>query len=120
MTSDRTTTVRALIELAAPLETIAGRLGQLPWDFEGKPVELRSEHLERILCDFLNGAFAAAEVERWANLVECREDIDFEAGRKQWIGEVVHELANPVLTQALDRERARALLAGAPMPRRRQ
>jgi hypothetical protein len=50
-------------------------------------------------------------VERWANLIEGREDISFEGKHEKWIAETVYELANPALTAQLDITRARELIA---------
>ena len=59
---------------------------------------------------FLAGRTSAIEVENWANAIEGRDDIGFEPANEQLLRELVHELANPLLTQPLTRERAIELL----------
>jgi hypothetical protein len=82
--------------------------------YSGKGVELRANHALKILTLFLEDALTPNEVEKWADLVECREDIYFEKSSKQWIDRVIHELANPLLTRSLDKQRANELIEGMP------
>lgn len=114
MSKDRVESVRSLVELSHPLDSIAEQLRGFEWDYEGKPVELRPHHLVKILTAFLNDKLADADVEKWANLVECREDIEFEGASSNWIETVIHELANPAITTPLSKVRAKELLAGVP------
>jgi len=113
MTSDemkRLAVVSDLLELARPVEEIAAQLAAMEWDYEGDGVELARRHLSAVLRLYLEAALLAKDVEVWANLIETREDVCFEAGYEQQIEEVLYELANPTLTQPLDQGRASTLL----------
>ena len=113
MNQNRLEIVKSLIELSRPLDAVAVTICEFSWDYEGEPVELRREHLVSVLSRYLSGKLSASDVEKWANLLEGRDDICFEKGSEEWINEVVYELANPSLTMPLDIDRARILIVGA-------
>ncbi len=45
---------------------------------------------------YLAGEISTQEVEDWANLIECRDDIGYED-----VADVLHILANPLITYEL-------------------
>lgn len=63
-----------------------------------------------VLQRFIEGAFHTQAVEDWANLVEGRDGIGFEAGWKDELSEAIHTLANPYLTSRLNIELAKELI----------
>lgn len=63
-----------------------------------------------ILRRYLEGTLSDKDIETWANLIEAREDICFETRFEKQTKEILYELANPTLTQPLDRKRANVLL----------
>ena len=107
---DRLALVRELLEFSRPLEEVMARLAMLDWDFEGRGVELTKKHLSTALQRYIQNELTEFEIELWANQIEGREDIEFEADSVKEIDDVLHELANPALTQRLDYARARILL----------
>ena len=110
MNKDRLEVVRSLIEFSHPLDLVTEQIRSFEWDYEGQPVELTSQHLIKVLNTFIDGKMSANDVEKWANLVEGREDISFESASKKLIEQVMHELANPVITTPLDKNRAKKLI----------
>jgi hypothetical protein len=102
--------VRVLLEMTMPLERIVGQLAEMAWDYEGEGVDLTQGHLASVLQRYLRAEVSEADVEVWANQVEGRDDVQLEAGSELIIEEVLHELANPLLTQPLDRIRAQQVL----------
>ena len=113
MNQKRFEVVKSLIELSCPLDVIAATICEFNWDYEGEPVELSRKHFVNALSLYMSGELSASEVEKWANLLEGREDIFFEKGSEEWIEEVMYELANPSLTVPLDIDHARTLIASA-------
>jgi hypothetical protein len=113
MTNDRLETIRLLIELSLPLESIAARVRIIDWDYDGETIELDRAHVANVLTRYLDGTLSAVDVERWANLLEGREDISFDARSSDWLDEVIFQLANPGMTAALDAELAAKLIAEA-------
>jgi hypothetical protein len=113
MTESRLETIGSLVELTGPLDTVAARVRTLEWDYEGETVILRRAHIAFALDQYLSGALSDVDVERWANLIEGREDISFEPRHEDWLDEVIFQLANPGMTVALDAELAAKLIAEA-------
>jgi hypothetical protein len=108
--NNRLALVRQLLEISAPLEEIMKRLSMMDWEYEGDGVKLTKRHLAAALARYLRGELTVSDVENWANQIEGREDVQFEAGSEQLIGSILYEIANPTLTYPLDIVRARALL----------
>jgi len=108
---ERARLLETLISLSEPLKTVIARLRALPWDFEGNLVTLTARNLTSVLSRYIRGELQESDVENWANAIECRDAIGFEDGREGKPRECLHELANPLLTQPLTRERAQELIA---------
>lgn len=108
---ERLALIGELLALARPLEGLADDIAKLGWDFDGKGAELRSEHLRSVLSRYRDGALSAEEVERWANLIEGREDVCVQEVSQSQVGDVLCELANPLMTRPLSRVRVDELLA---------
>lgn len=93
----RTELVEALIAFREPLESLWAELRQYGWDCEEELAVLNPEDVIAVLSRFISGDISANDVEAWANLLECREDIGFAAGHEEPLGEAVYWLANPVI-----------------------
>jgi len=106
----RVALIEELLQMARPISEVARALSNLEWDYEGEGVTLAKHHLTSVLERFLLGELDASEVERWANLVEGRDDVDISTAGRHAL-DALHELANPLLTQALSVERARTLVS---------
>ncbi|EGQ9730915.1 hypothetical protein ACJXBB_001696 [Vibrio cholerae] len=57
--------------------------------------------IQDVLRRFLAGEFTAEDLENWANLLECREDLEFEEGKSEEIENVIYCLANPTLQKEI-------------------
>jgi hypothetical protein len=113
MTSDekfRLALVDSLLTMALPLADIAKQLAKLGWDYEGIGVRLTPDHFSNVLARYLRSELSEVDVETWANLVEGRDDVDFDQTFEALVRDVLHELANPLLTHPLDPTRARHLV----------
>ena len=108
--SERTKTLGALLAFEQPVDQLKAVLAGFSWDSATERVFLSAGHIAHVLSRFLIEDAAASEVENWANAVEGRDDIGFESANEQLVRELVHEVANPLLTQPLTRERAIELL----------
>jgi hypothetical protein len=113
---DRLAVVRDLLELSKPLEKIMLQLAMMDWDYEGDGLDLTKKHLAMALQRYLLGELSDSDIETWANQIEGREDIQFEAGSEQEIEKILYELANPALTQPLNHARAKILLEYSTVP----
>lgn len=90
-----------LIEFRKPIDVLAAIVSDLGWS-ETPVVILTTDHVLNVLRRFQAGELTAADVEAWADLIECREDIDNQPERDEEILEAIYVLANPVLNGLLD------------------
>jgi hypothetical protein len=97
---------RKLVEYALPIEPVLSELSAYPWDCDSPLFVITPAHLVSILDRYLAGELTTEQVERWGNLVEMRDDLDLAEGTHETIREVIHELANPLLTEPLSKESA--------------
>lgn len=85
---------------------LAEKLRSVPFSASHRIVRATPGHVTATLKRFLAGELSGLDVEEWANIIEMREDIEFDEKTK----EAVWELANPKLTQSLTEEAARRII----------
>ena len=83
-------------------------LSQFPWDSDVPLVQLRAEHLTGALSKFISGLISNADIEKWANEIEGRDDVGYLLSSP--VGQVLNELANPYLTRTLSAQRASEMI----------
>ena len=110
MSQDRRTTLDSLIQLSVPLAAIQSELRKFPWDSEEEFVVLTAADIANVLQRYLDGSVSADTVRDWAETIEGRDDIAFEASQRDTILQSIHELANPLLYEGLNETRARQLV----------
>ena len=110
ISNERHELLKKLLNFSQPIHEIAVQLSYLNWDYDRVGVEITKKHLEIALQKFLCNELTNSDVEYWANLIEGREDFEFNLNFKQLIENILYELANPILTQPLNIERAKYLL----------
>lgn len=97
---NRREVLNALIRFEQPIADLEVAVSQLDWDAEADAILTRKD-IASVVSRFLAGQLTAAQVERWANLLECREDIDFEPRYEGPVADAVFDLANPDLQGSL-------------------
>jgi hypothetical protein len=107
VTQDRTALVNELIDFSRPIAKVLEDLAVFGWDSDEKLSTLEPANLESVLNRFLSGELSAADVEDWANAIECRDDI----GLGQAAADAFHGLANPLFFRPLTRQSAAMLVA---------
>lgn len=100
---NRAATLEALVKISMPISEAISRLAEFPWDSESELVILTPQDFCHVFSSFKRGSLSAAEIEDWANALECRDDVGFATSQAR---ELLHELANPLLTKPLSGERA--------------
>lgn len=98
---DRLELLHDLVAFDKPVEVLADDLAKFDWDYEGQPLIINASEIQQILQRFLAGELNAKELEDWANLIECREDLDFEESKHEAIENIIYCLANPTLQGAI-------------------
>jgi hypothetical protein len=89
--------LKNLVQLSKPLNVLSKELAELDWDYEGEPFIVKISHIKSVLGRFLSGEIDEKDIEDWANLLECREDIEYEQAVHTQLEEIVYTLANPAL-----------------------
>jgi hypothetical protein len=90
-----------LIELRSSLDAAIAAVRGLPWDSDVDLVFLTRANVDVLLQRYLRGELSAADLERWADAVESREDIGSEHGYEELLRAFVFETANPVLAEPI-------------------
>ncbi len=93
--------LRLLIAGAISGREATSRLAVFDWDSDQELVVVTSTDATAQLERFLRGEVDAASVEEWAEAIEGREDIGYEAQSKDVLTGLVFELANPDISGAL-------------------
>lgn len=100
-----------LVAFSKPVSVLADSLSKFDWDYEGQPLIVMASQIREVLKCFLAGECSAQELEGWANLIECREDLEFEERKHEEISNVIYCLANPILEGEITVDSCKALLA---------
>jgi hypothetical protein len=112
---ERAELLRGLIEgRLAPAEAEA-QLAAFPWDCDEPLVRLTPEAVAAILKRYMAGALDAADVTAWADALEVRDDVGFEADWEDEGPDVIFQLANPLLEGELTPDQAAGLLERLPV-----
>lgn len=96
-----------LIHFKNNIDTLRNMLSQIGFDSEIELVSMSRDNIVEILQRSLDKKISFLELEEWANLIECREDIDFEDEKTQ---EMIFKLANPYLYGKLDEKQVLSYL----------
>ena len=88
-----------LVHFKNNIDTLKNMLSQIGFDSEIELVSMSRDNIVEILQRSLDKKISFLELEEWANLIECREDIGFEDEKTQ---EMIFKLANPCLHEKLD------------------
>lgn len=84
-----------LITFSKPIEYLEQRVLNLPWDIDTLVV-LKYSDLKNIFEKYLTKIITAKDVERWAELIEVRDGIDYEErDNLPNIKDIIFQLANP-------------------------
>lgn len=99
-----------LVGFSEPLSNISNELSKLDWEYEGEPFIIRAIQIIEVLQRYVSGEIESIEIEEWANLIECREDIEFEKDKRNMLENAIYQLANPVLEGDITPEICKKLL----------
>ncbi|WP_051267831.1 hypothetical protein [Campylobacter concisus] len=97
--NNKTSILLDLVHFKNNIDTLKNMLSQIGFDSEIELVSMSRDNIVEILQRSLDKKISFLELEEWANLIECREDIGFEDEKTQ---EMIFKLANPYLYGKLD------------------
>ena len=93
-----------LIRLDGDLGLINNELKSFSWDVEEPIVILTMVEVRDVLRQYLNGKKTIEDLEKWADLIECRDDIGFDAPSADTIKTIINKLANPEINGRINIE----------------
>ncbi len=96
-----------LVHFKNNIDTLKNMLSQIGFDSEIELVSMSRDNIVEILQRSLDKKISFLELEEWANLIECREDIGFKDEKTQ---EMIFKLANPYLYGKLDEKQVLSYL----------
>ena len=105
--NNKTSILLDLVHFKNNIDTLKNMLSQIGFDSETELVSMSRDDMVEILQRSLDKKISFLELEEWANLIECREDIDFEDEKTQ---EMIFKLANPYLYGKLDEKQVLSYL----------
>jgi hypothetical protein len=105
---DRKSILLDFVGITRPLDEILLDLKKFSLDCDGPLIMLEQRHIAAALQRYADGQLTGATIENWANAIEGRDDIGYDP--RSIAGRLLHELANPVLTEPLSPSRAAGLL----------
>lgn len=86
--------IKNLVTLSKPIEKIREDLKSSDWDSDDE-VLMTSSDVVKVLNRFISQEINVATIVEWANLIEGREDIDYQEPFFEEIKQLIYELANP-------------------------
>ena len=104
---NKTSILLDLVYFKNNIDTLKNMLSQIGFDSETELVYMSRDDIVEILQRSLDKKISFLELEEWANLIECREDIGFEDEKTQ---EMIFKLANPYLYGKLDEKQVLSYL----------
>lgn len=107
---NRNDLLKKLINMEESIEFLNEELAKYGWDNDKNLVIFKKTHLLNVLNQYLYDAINENDIEKWANAVECREDIGFQKNYEKILKEIIYQLANPEVTEWLTKEKAKILI----------
>ena len=105
--NNKTSILLDLVHFKNNIDTLKNMLSQIGFDSEIELVSMSRDNIVEILQRSLDKKISFLELEEWANLIECREDIGFDDEKTQ---EMIFKLANPYLYGKLDEKQVLSYL----------
>jgi hypothetical protein len=106
--SGRAALLTSLLNSRSDLDELLDKLAMYSFDSDSL-VEINRNHIDSLLSDYIDGLVGEEFVEKWANAIEVRDDLDYAKNHKEALVSAVHDLANPTLSGRLTTRSAMAL-----------
>lgn len=103
---NRINLIKRVISYQNITDKIFDELTSSEWDFDGTPALLNTEDIAHVLTLYLDKEITKQDIEKWANFLECRDDVH----AHESIANILFELANPDIEGELTAERAKSIL----------
>ena len=118
MPIERQEALRAVVSLSHPFEEALRRLRSFEYTWsQPSRVELTCADVVAVLERYIAGSVDAVDVERWAEAIVGREDLEFAPGDEDALQGVLFRLSTPEITESLTRETAVSIVNELQVPR---
>lgn len=104
---DRKEILERVLAINGDLQLLHQELKKFPWDTDFPLVVLSIDDMIDVLNKVIVGNICIDVLEEWADIIECRDDIDFE---HQELQEIIFELANPLINGKLTQKRLKEIM----------
>ena len=104
---NRTDVLNDLVSLNKELPFLKDELSQYSWDTEEPYLVITKTQLIEVVKKCLDQKITIQDLENWADLIECRDDLDFENEELQ---EIVFEFASPEINGEITKERLQEII----------
>lgn len=101
MSNNRKKILIDLIKLNKPLNSTINNIKKINFDSEKEFVFVDRDIIITVLNKALSGYITLKDLEEWANLIECRDDIGFKDNEIQ---NIIFDLANPEINGKITKE----------------
>ena len=108
---NRIKVLKELVTFGKPVTVLSNSLSKFEWDYDGDPLVVEASQIQVVLEGFIDGNYSSEDLEGWANLIEGREDLEYEEQHHRSIETIIHSLANPVLEGEITEQSCRELLS---------
>ncbi len=95
-----------LVKFNKAITVLKEGLSKLEWDYEGEPLVVKPIDIRNVIQRYLDGEYSAEQLESWANLIECREDLELE----EFTDNIIYQLANPTLEGEITKDSCKEMI----------
>ncbi len=87
-----------LVNLSGDITILKKELSEYPWDIEEPILIISKVAFIEVLQRGIDGETSNEAIEDWADTIECRDDLEYEANKMEAI---VFELVNPAINRKI-------------------
>lgn len=96
-----------LVSFNKSLPSLKNELSKYSWDVEEPYLVITKPQFLKVLKKCLEQQITLQDLENWSNLIECRDDLDFENEELQ---EIIFEFASPEINGEITKERLQEMI----------
>ncbi len=104
---NRTDILKDLVSFNGDLSALKSELSQYPWDTEEPYFIITRSQLSEVLTKCIDQIITFQSLEDWANMIECRDDLDFE---DEEIQEIIFEFSSPEINGEITKGRLQEIV----------
>lgn len=105
--NDKKQILKNLIKFNKSLKNIKNEISNLNFDSKFELYIITKNDIKQILNRALKENIAFKELEEWANLIECRDDLGFE---EEILQEIIFDFANPEINGLITKDKIKTAL----------